>query len=86
MLARSIFLLPLREKGARRADEGYSVTATLSSAEERVPLTLEFLLNAEIPVPLPQGARGGSVGVVTISFNPRKTCPNREQIGSWVSK
>ena len=29
--------------------------------EFAVPLTLEFLLNEEIPVPLPQGARGGAV-------------------------
>jgi len=30
-----------------------------SSAEERIPLTLTFLLNAKMSVPLPQGARGG---------------------------
>ena len=30
-----------------------------SSAEERIPLTLNNLLNADYSVPLPQGAGGG---------------------------
>jgi hypothetical protein len=51
---------PLEGEGARRADEGYSfLHSACSSAEVRIPLTLEFLLDEEIPVPLPQGAREG---------------------------
>ena len=42
-----------------RLADGGARTVTCSPAEERIPLTLTFLLNAKLSVPLPQGARGG---------------------------
>ena len=45
-----------------------AVLITRSSAEERIPLTLNNLLNADYSVPLPQGARGGSVGGARIGI------------------
>ena len=45
------------QKGRMRGNR--LVGQTVSSAEERIPLTLTFLLNAKMSVPLPQGARGG---------------------------
>ena len=42
-----------------RLASGGARTVTCSYAEERIPLTLTFLLNAKMSVPLPQGARGG---------------------------
>ncbi|MBN9331880.1 hypothetical protein, partial [Devosia sp.] len=65
-VAPTVLSSPLEGEGARRVtefayanfgwDEGYFVVFTNSSAEERVPLTLNNLLNADYSVPLPQGA------------------------------
>lgn len=53
--------LPFRGGGWVGVLAGLDDTArfTGSSAEERIPLTLNNLLNADYSVPLPQGARGG---------------------------
>ena len=54
-------LLPLQGGGWVGVLAGLEVIPlfTSSSAEERIPLTQTFLLNAKLSAPLPQGARGG---------------------------
>lgn len=42
--------------------------------EGRIPLTLEFLLNEEIPVPLPQGERGKPVDVERMHTGRQQSC------------